>query len=88
MEVDIDPRAVVGNLATGYWQLTEIAKALSQNASVLIMDVPTAQETGALFALVRRLQAKGISIIYISLRIEEIFRISDRLKVCAVEIVT
>ena len=85
MGVEVDPAAIVGNLSTGYWQLTEIAKALSQDASVLIMDEPTAslttQETDALFALVGRLKARGMSIIYISHRMEEIFRISDRLTV-------
>ena len=85
MGVEVDPAAIVGTLSTGYWQLTEIAKALSQDASVLIMDEPTAslttQETDALFGLVDRLKARGISIVYISHRMEEIFRISDRLTV-------
>jgi ribose transport system ATP-binding protein len=81
----IDPRARVGDLSTGYWQLTEIAKALSQDARVLIMDEPTssltASESNALFALIVRLQGRGISIIYISHRMEEIFRITDRITV-------
>ncbi len=85
MQVDIDPSATVESLATGYWQLTEIAKALSQNASVLIMDEPTASltanETQGLFSLVARLKARGISIIYISHRMEEIYRVADRLTV-------
>ena len=85
MEVEVDSRAYVSNLGTAYWQLTEIAKALGQNAQVLIMDEPTASlakhETGALFALVERLKAKGISIIYISHRMDEIYRISDRITV-------
>ncbi len=85
MGVDIDPRAEVAGLNTGYWQLTEIAKALSQNARVLIMDEPTAaltvSETQALFALIRSLKAKGISIVYISHRMEEIFQIADRITV-------
>jgi len=85
MQVDIDPTATVESLATGYWQLTEIAKALSQDASVLIMDEPTASltanETEALFALVGRLKARGISIIYISHRMEEIYRVADRITV-------
>ncbi len=85
MEESIDPRALVGDLPTGYWQLTEIAKALAQDARVLIMDEPTstltAGETESLFALVRRLQASGISIIYISHRMDEIFAITDRMTV-------
>ncbi|GAC1534514.1 MAG: hypothetical protein NVS2B7_02730 [Herpetosiphon sp.] len=85
MGVDINPRAQVSRLATGYWQLTEIAKALSQNARVLIMDEPTAaltaSETQSLFELVRNLKARGIAIVYISHRMEEIFQIADRITV-------
>lgn len=85
MGVDIDPQAEVAGLSTGYWQLTEIAKALSQNARVLIMDEPTAalaiSETQALFELIRSFKAKGISIVYISHRMEEIFQIADRITV-------
>ena len=83
--VNIDPRTPMADLPTGYWQLTEIAKALSINARVLIMDEPTssltATETEALFALIDRLQRQGISIIYISHRMEEIFRVADRVTV-------
>lgn len=85
MEVDVDPRADVARLGTAYWQLTEIAKALAQNARVLIMDEPTASlakhETEALFALIGRLKTRGISIIYISHRMDEIYRIADRITV-------
>jgi ribose transport system ATP-binding protein len=85
MGVDIDPGAMVGDLSTGEWQLTEIAKALSKKARVLIMDEPTASlantETSALFDLVGRLKAQGISIIYISHRMEEIFKVADRVTV-------
>jgi len=85
MGVDIDPHATVSQLSTGYRQLTEIAAALAQNARVLILDEPTASlthsETLALFKLIRRLKEQGISIIYISHRMEEIFQISDRITV-------
>jgi ribose transport system ATP-binding protein len=85
MGVDVDPDALVGDLSTAYWQLTEIAKALSQDARVLIMDEPTASlarnETEALFTLVRRLQEQGITIVYISHRLEEVFEIADRVTV-------
>lgn len=85
MGVDINPRAKMSGLSTGYWQLTEIAKALSQNARVLIMDEPTAaltvSETQSLFELIRTLQARGISIVYISHRMEEIFQIANRITV-------
>jgi len=85
MEVDINPGAVLGSLSTAYWQLTEIAKALAQDAQVLIMDEPTASlakhETEALFQLVERLKARGISIVYISHRMDEVYRIADRITI-------
>jgi ribose transport system ATP-binding protein len=85
MEVEVDPRAVVGELGTAYWQLTEIAKALAQEARVLIMDEPTASlakhEADVLFELVGRLTQRGISVIYISHRMEEVYRIADRITV-------
>src|SRR3954464_5075165 len=83
MEVDVDPRAVVGDLRIAYWQLTEIAKARSQQARVLIMDEPTASlakhEADTLFELVGRLTERGISVIYISHRMDEVYRIADRI---------
>jgi ribose transport system ATP-binding protein len=85
MGVSVDPNRTVGSLSTAYWQLTEIAKALAQNARVLIMDEPTASlakhEADALFELVERLKARGIAIIYISHRMEEVYRIADRITV-------
>ena len=85
MEVDINPGAVLGSLSTAYWQLTEIAKALAQDAQVLIMDEPTASlakhETEALFQLVGRLKSRGISIVYISHRMDEVYRIADRITI-------
>ena len=85
LEVDVDPGARVGDLGTAYWQLTEIAKAMAQDARVLIMDEPSASlarhEAEQLFELVARLKAKGISIIYISHRMEEVYRIADRITI-------
>ncbi|MFF1832307.1 sugar ABC transporter ATP-binding protein [Paenarthrobacter sp. NPDC058040] len=85
MEVDVDPRAEVSRLGTAYWQLTEIAKALAQNATVLIMDEPTASlarhESEALFELIDRLKQRGISIIYISHRMDEVYRLADRITI-------
>ena len=85
MNVEVDPRRSLDELPTAFWQLTEIAKALAQNARVLILDEPTAAlaktETFELFALMRRLKEQGISIIYISHRIEEIFEVCDRITV-------
>ena len=85
MGVDIDPHTTVSQLSTGYRQLTEIASAVSQDARILILDEPTASlahtETSSLFKLIRRLKGRGISIIYISHRMEEIFEIADRITV-------
>jgi ribose transport system ATP-binding protein len=85
MQVEVDPRAVVGDLGTAYWQLTEIAKALSRDARVLIMDEPTASlakhEADVLFELIGRLTERGISVIYISHRMDEVYRIADRITV-------
>ena len=85
MGVDLDPRAEVQTLPTGYWQLTEIAKALALDAKVLIMDEPTASltktESEALFELIGRLKAQGVGIVYVSHRMQEVYRICDRITV-------
>ncbi|SMX37957.1 sugar ABC transporter ATP-binding protein [Maliponia aquimaris] len=79
----IDPRERVENLSVGAKQITEIAKALSKNARIIVMDEPTAslseEEAERLFTLVRKLKSNGISIVYISHRMSEIFRICDRI---------
>ncbi|WP_299641074.1 sugar ABC transporter ATP-binding protein [Devosia sp.] len=81
MGVSVDPAAIVAGLSTGQQQLTEIAKALSQNAGVLVLDEPTsaltASEVDILFELLRRLRGEGKAIIYVSHRMDEIFRIAD-----------
>lgn len=83
--IDIDVEQRVENLTVGHCQLVEIAKALSTNASVLIMDEPTAslsdKETEILFQIIRGLKSKGVSIIYISHRMNEIFKITDEISV-------
>lgn len=85
MGSDLDPAALLVDLPVGHWQVTEIAKALSTDATVLVMDEPTASlpysEVDALFALIERLKGGGISIIYISHRMAEIARVADRLTV-------
>jgi ribose transport system ATP-binding protein len=85
LNVNISPKTLVGDLDTGYWQMTEIAKAISQNANILIMDEPssalTKSETEILFDLIENLKSKGISIIYISHRMDEIYKVSDRITV-------
>ena len=83
--VPIDARAVVRRLSVARQQMVEVAKALSLNARVLIMDEPTSalsrQEIQELFATIRRLKARGVAIIYISHRMEELFEIGDRVTV-------
>lgn len=83
--ISLDPDAEVGSLSTGFWQLTEIAKALRANARVLIFDEPTASlssaETERFFDLVNNLKKQGISLIYISHRMEEIRQIADRITI-------
>jgi ribose transport system ATP-binding protein len=83
--VDIKPSDIVQNLGVGYWQMTEIAKALSQEAKILVMDEPTSSltknETEVLFHFINKLKAKGYSIIYISHRMDEIFQICDRITI-------
>jgi D-xylose transport system ATP-binding protein len=85
LNLAIDPRVPVGSLGTGRQQLVEIAKALSQNARILVLDEPTAALTGAeaesLFAILQSLRKRGIGIVYISHRLAEIFRLSDRITV-------
>jgi ribose transport system ATP-binding protein len=85
MGVEVNPRAKVGELSTAYWQLTEIAKALAQDAKVLIMDEPTASlarhESEALFEIIDRLKRRGIAIVYISHRMDEVYRIADRITI-------
>lgn len=82
---DIDPREIVKNLSIAQQQTVEIAKAVWQKADILIMDEPTSsltvQETEKLFALISRLKARGCCIIYISHKLEELFRVGDRITV-------
>ncbi|WP_174803456.1 sugar ABC transporter ATP-binding protein [Martelella limonii] len=79
----ISPRRKVENLSTASQQLIEIAKALTLNAKLLILDEPTAalggEETRLLFKQIERLKAEGVGIIYISHRLEEIRQIADRI---------
>lgn len=83
--LDVSPRRVVHGLSTASQQLIEIAKALTLNARLLILDEPTAalggEETKLLFKQIERLKAEGVGIIYISHRLEEIKRIADRIVV-------
>jgi ABC-type sugar transport system ATPase subunit len=85
LEVDIDPRTPVAQLSPGQQQMVEIAKGLSHDLKLLILDEPTSSltinEGRHLFRVIRRLAAQGVSIIYVSHRMAEIFEISDRVTV-------
>jgi ribose transport system ATP-binding protein len=85
LNADIDPHTKVGNLSVAKQQMVEIAKALSYNSEVLIMDEPTASLTDAeiddLFRVIRLLRQEGKGIIYISHRLDELKRITDRITV-------
>lgn len=83
--LDIDPRTTVGNLGIGRQQLVEIAKALSQDAKLLVLDEPTAalteSEVETLFKILKDLKADGVGMIYISHKLDEVFALSDRITV-------
>ena len=85
VEIDAPPTELVENLSTAQKQCVEIAKCLSHNAKIIILDEPTSslseREVRTLFKLIAKLKKEGISIIYISHRMEEIFEIGDRVTV-------
>lgn len=82
LNIELNPRELVGSLSVAKQQMVEIAKALSFHSKILIMDEPTAaltdSEIDSLFAIIKRLRSNGVGIIYISHRMEELKRISDR----------
>ncbi len=81
LEIDVDPRAIIGTLSVSKRQMVEIAKAVSYNAKILVLDEPTSSltedEVEHLFRIMNRLTAEGVGIIYISHKMDEILRISD-----------
>src|SRR5437762_8120915 len=85
LHLEIDPRIPVINLGIGQQQLVEIAKALSQEARILVLDEPTAAltdtEVEMLFRILNELRARNVAMIYISHKLDEVFRISDRITV-------
>ncbi len=85
LEVEIDPRTHVSLLSPGQQQMVEIAKGLSHDLKLLILDEPTSSltinEGRHLFRVIKRLAAQGVSIIYVSHRMAEVFEISDRVTV-------
>jgi ribose transport system ATP-binding protein len=84
-DIQLNPQAPVASIGPAYQQVVEIVKALSLNAEILVMDEPTAALTGhevdRLFEVIKQLQQKGVSVIYISHRLEEIWRVCNRVTV-------
>ncbi|MFE5321284.1 sugar ABC transporter ATP-binding protein [Paenibacillus sp. NPDC056579] len=85
LEMDIDPNALAGSMSVSKLQSLEIAKAVSFQSKVIIMDEPTSSLTGneveALFKIIDSLKSRGVAIIYISHKMEEILRISDEVTI-------
>ena len=83
--IELDVRASVEDLSVARQQMVEIAKALSLDARVIIMDEPTSalteRETESLFGIIGRLKSQRVAVVYISHRLEEIFRVADRVTV-------
>lgn len=85
LETPIDPRSRVGRLSVSQKQMVEIAKAITHDVRILLMDEPTdvltGKETEVLFRLIRRLKAQGVTVVYISHKLEEVAEISDRVSI-------
>lgn len=85
LEQDIDPLAAMGSLRIGQQQIVEIAKALTENCRILILDEPTSalstSEVEVLFRIIEELKRSGVAIVYISHRLEELLRIGDYITV-------
>ena len=81
LEIDVDPKQIIGSLSVSKRQMVEIAKAVSYDAKILVLDEPTSSltedEVDHLFRIMNRLTAEGVGIIYISHKMDEILRISD-----------
>ncbi|MGI8494612.1 MAG: xylose ABC transporter ATP-binding protein [Pyrinomonadaceae bacterium] len=85
LHLSLDPKTPVGNLGIGSQQLVEIAKALSQKAKILVLDEPTAalteSEVETLFGILRDLKSRCVGMIYISHKLDEVYKMSDRITV-------
>jgi inositol transport system ATP-binding protein len=85
LEIDIDPNTVMRNLSVANTQMVEIAKAISYDSSLIIMDEPTSaiteREVAHLFKIIRSLKEKGVAIIYITHKMDEVFQIADDITV-------
>ncbi|HVP18701.1 MAG TPA: ATP-binding cassette domain-containing protein, partial [Spirochaetia bacterium] len=85
MNIDLDPRAIVGDLTVHQKQVLEIAKAIHKKATILVMDEPTAalgeEDTQSLFKIITGLKEQGVGVIHISHRLKEVFEVTDRVTV-------
>ena len=85
MDAEFKPTAEMGALSVAHQQMVEIAKALSMNAKIIILDEPTAaltkNESEKLYKIVDKLKEEGVSIIFISHRFEDMYRLADRVTV-------
>lgn len=85
LEININPTAIMKNLSVANTQMVEIAKAISYDASLIIMDEPTSaiteREVAHLFRMIRSLKEKGVAIIYITHKMDEVFQIADEVTV-------
>ena len=85
LEIKVDPKTIIGTMAVSQRQMLEIAKAVSYNAKILVLDEPTSsltsEEVEHLFRIMRRLCDQGVGIIYISHKMDEIKRISDEVTI-------
>jgi methyl-galactoside transport system ATP-binding protein len=85
LDIDIDPKVKVGKLSVSQMQMIEIAKAFSYNAKIVIMDEPTSslseKEVSHLFSIIAKLKDRGCGIIYISHKMDEIFKICDEVTI-------
>jgi len=85
LEADIDPSRLMRTLTVAQTQVVEIAKALGRQADVILMDEPTAalsdHEVGALFRAIARLKARGVAIVYTTHKMDEVFKLADRISV-------
>jgi methyl-galactoside transport system ATP-binding protein len=85
LNMNVDPRVKVGTLSVSQRQMIEIAKAVSYNAKVIVLDEPTSslteREVDKLFTIVKNLRAKGISFVYISHKMDEVFQVCDEVSV-------
>jgi ribose transport system ATP-binding protein len=85
MGIELDPRTKVKDLSVAYQQIVEIVKSLSRDVKIVVMDEPTApltnKEIESLFGIVRKMKARGVTVLYISHRLEEVFQICDRVSV-------